>query len=73
MRDDEFERLLCKYLEPPGDPNPEMRGVRVEWVRDNPDFGSRHADGGGPEASRLAGQDGFLGSDAARPLAGCRL
>ena len=35
MRDDEFERLLGEYLEPPGDPNPEMRGVRIEWVRDN--------------------------------------
>ena len=22
MRDDQFERLLGKYLEPPGDPNP---------------------------------------------------
>ena len=35
MRDDEFERLLGEYLEPLGDPNPEMRGVRIEWVRDN--------------------------------------
>jgi hypothetical protein len=43
VRDDEFERLLGKYLEPSGDPNPEMCGVRIEWVRDNPDFGSRRS------------------------------
>jgi len=42
VNDDEFERLLKAYLDPPGDPNPEMLGVKIVWIRDNADFGSMH-------------------------------
>lgn len=42
VRDDEFRRLLDLYLEPSGDPNPDLVGVRIEWVRDNRNFGSLH-------------------------------
>jgi len=40
--DPDFRRLLDAYLEPPADQNPRMAGVQIEWVRGNPDFGSRH-------------------------------
>lgn len=42
MNDDEFERLLESYLEPPGEPNAEMFGIEIIWVRGNSSFGSRH-------------------------------
>lgn len=42
MRDNEFRDLLDQYLARPADPNPEMAGVHVVWVRDNHDFGALH-------------------------------
>ena len=42
MNDEEFLRYLDEYLEPPGDPNPQMAGLTVLWARDNPNFGARH-------------------------------
>jgi hypothetical protein len=40
--DDDVRRLLGKYLEPPSDPNPDMAGVKIRWIDDNPKVGSRH-------------------------------
>jgi uncharacterized DUF497 family protein len=40
--DDDFEKALAAYLEPPTDPNPSMGGVRIEWVEDHPGFGAMH-------------------------------
>ncbi len=42
MDDDDFRALLAAYLEPPGDPNPEMSNVRIEWIRGDDRFGSDH-------------------------------
>ncbi len=40
--DFDLEKELEAYLEPPGDPNPDMVGVRVEWVEEDPRLGSEH-------------------------------
>jgi hypothetical protein len=42
MGDDDFERLLDEYLDPPSDPNPEMAGVQIEWIRNQENYGSLH-------------------------------
>lgn len=42
MDDTELLRLLNEYLEPTGDPNPEMTDIQIEWVRGNSKYGSRH-------------------------------
>jgi hypothetical protein len=36
--DDDFdlEKALEAYLEPPAEPNPDMVGVQIEWVEDDP-------------------------------------
>lgn len=41
-RDDEFRRLLEDFLTPAVEPNPQLLGVALNWVRDNPAYGSRH-------------------------------
>ena len=40
--DEHFEKALEAYLAPPADPNPAMRGIRIEWVEDHPGFGALH-------------------------------
>lgn len=42
MSDEDFLSLLGQFLTPKADPNPEMRGVRIVWVRDRVEFGSLH-------------------------------
>ena len=42
MQDDEFKKLIDSYLEPSGDPNIEMAGVTVVWIRDSEEYGSKH-------------------------------
>lgn len=42
MSDDDFERLLDGYLDPPGDPNLKMFGVKIVWVCDNTEYGAKH-------------------------------
>jgi len=42
MRDDDFERLLNEYRDPPADPNPDMLNVEIVWVRDNGNYGTKH-------------------------------
>jgi hypothetical protein len=40
--DDEFEKLLIDFLEPEAVPNPDFLNIRIEFVRDNHDYGSLH-------------------------------
>jgi uncharacterized DUF497 family protein len=40
--DDDFVKALEAYLEPPTDHNPDMAGVRIEWVENDPRLGALH-------------------------------
>jgi len=40
--DDSFEALLDRYLDFPSDPNPEMVGVVIDWIEDDPRVGVQH-------------------------------
>ena len=51
--DRSFEELLDAYLEPPGDPNSRMEGVRVVWVDDDSAFGALHIQGHGVSKSEV--------------------
>ncbi|MBI2377093.1 MAG: hypothetical protein HYV07_24040 [Deltaproteobacteria bacterium] len=42
MDNDDFRALLTTYLEPTGDPNPQMLNVRIEWIRGDDRLGSDH-------------------------------
>ena len=42
MHDDDFEKLLNDYLNPSGDPNPDMKQVEIVWVRNNEGYGALH-------------------------------
>lgn len=42
MDDQDFLRLLDDYVYPPGNPNPEMAGVKIIWERDSSGFGAKH-------------------------------
>jgi len=42
MDDNEFLRQLNDFLDPPADTNPDMEGVQIEWLRNDPRFGSLH-------------------------------
>jgi len=45
--DDEFRRLLLEYEKPPGDLNPEMVGVELDFHRGDPRYGALHMAGHG--------------------------
>ena len=40
--DEDFANLLGEYTKPATDPNPEMMGIKLEWVRNNPKYGTLH-------------------------------
>jgi hypothetical protein len=42
MIDNDFSRQLDDYQSPPSDPNPDMLGTEIVWVRGNPAFGALH-------------------------------